>query len=212
MLPTAAGQRSRRKREPKPTAEKDTAHDCVNAMFGDMEPETLLTLVTGEDESDMLSFVTAQMSAKAGIKQFGDKGTEAIMKEMEQLLHRKVMEGRKANTLTKQQKKAALKCLMFLKEKRCGKIKGRGCADGRKQRPRKTKEETSAPTIMTEALFLTCIIDAMEDRCVVTCGIPGAFVQVDMDELVHLKLEGELAEILIRIDPSSPTACDLGER
>ena len=57
------------------------------------------------------------------------------------------MSARQGKSLTKTQKKAALKYLMFLKQKRCGKIKGRGCADGRKQRVYKTKEETSSPTI-----------------------------------------------------------------
>ena len=142
------------------------------------------------------------MSAKAGLKQFSDKGARAIMTELEQLLYRKVMQGRKAGELTREQKKAALKYLMFLKQKRCGKIKGRGCADGRKQRLYKTKEETSSPTISIEALFLTCIVDALEHRCVATCDIPGAFMQADMDELIHVKLEGELATLLIRLDPT----------
>ena len=32
------------------------------------------------------------------------------------------------------------------------------------------------------------------------CDIPGAFMQADMDELVHMKLEGELVELLIKVD------------
>jgi len=91
---------------------------------------------------------------------------------------------------------------MFLKQKRCGKIKGRGCADGRKQRVYKTKEETSSPTIHVESLFLTSIIDALEGRKVVTLDIPGAFMQADIDELIHVKLEGEIADLLVRADPS----------
>ena len=91
---------------------------------------------------------------------------------------------------------------MFLKEKRCGRVKGRGCADGRKQRIYKTKEETSSPTISLEALFITCIIDAMERRSVTTVDIPGAFMQADIDEKLHIKLEGDIALLLVRIDPS----------
>ena len=33
-----------------------------------------------------------------------------------------------------------------------------------------------------EALFLTCIIDAMEGWCVATCDVPGAFMQTDINE------------------------------
>ena len=124
------------------------------------------------------------------------------MQELEQLLYRKVIVGRKASDLTLSQRKAALQYLMFLKEKRCGKVKARGCADGRKQRVYKTKDETSSPTMNVEALFITCLIDAMEGREVMTCSIPGAFMQSEMDELIHMKLEGEIALLLIRLDPS----------
>ena len=80
---------------------------------------------------------------------------------------------------------------MFLKQKISGRIKGRGCADGRKQCKFKTKEESSAPTISTEALFLTCKINALEKRDVATTEIPGAFMQADMDEIVNMKIEGK---------------------
>jgi hypothetical protein len=166
-------------------------------MFEDMDPNSIFELTSGEDEEDMLSFITVQMTAKAGLKYFGQDGADAIMVELEQLLYCKVMDGCKAGDLSKEQKKAALKYLMFLKEKRCGKIKGRGCADGRKQRLYKTKEESSSPTVSIKALFLTCMIDAMEDCYIVTCDIPGAFMLADIDELIHIKLEGELVDLLI---------------
>jgi hypothetical protein len=57
--------------------------------------------------------------------------------------------------LTAEERKWALRYLMFLKEKRCGTIKGRGCADGWKQRDYMTKQETSSPTVATEALLLS---------------------------------------------------------
>jgi Reverse transcriptase (RNA-dependent DNA polymerase) len=31
--------------------------------------------------------------------------------------------------------------------------------------------------------------------------IPGAFMQADMDELVHMRLEGTMAELLVKLDP-----------
>jgi hypothetical protein len=31
--------------------------------------------------------------------------------------------------------------------------------------------------------------------------IPGAFMQADMDEVVHMKLEGQMAELLVQLDP-----------
>ena len=181
---------------------KDPALEYIHTLFGSTDPETVFTLLTGRELDHILSFLTEQMSVKRGLRQFGNAGAQAIMSELEQLVYRKVMEGRSANDLTTSQKKAALKYLMFLKQKRCGKIKGRGCADGRKQWMYKSKDEMSTPTISTEALFLTCLIDTMEGRCVVTCDMPGAFMQMDIDELVHLKLEGKIAELLVKVDPS----------
>jgi hypothetical protein len=90
---------------------------------------------------------------------------------------------------------------MFLKKKRCGRIQGRGCADSRKQGVYKSKEETSAPTVATESLMLSCVINANERRTVMTADIPGAFMQADMDEILHMKLEGLLAKLLTRVDP-----------
>jgi hypothetical protein len=49
--------------------------------------------------------------------------------------------------------------------------------------------------------MLSCIIDAMERRDIATVDIPGAFMQADMDETVHVKLEGKMAELLVMIDP-----------
>ena len=50
-------------------------------------------------------------------------------------------------------------------------------------------------------MFLYCIINAKETRDIVTCDIPGAFVQVDMDEMIHLHLTGILATLLTQVDP-----------
>ena len=71
------------------------------------------------------NFRTAQMSAKRGLRQFGQEGADTLMKELQQLINRRVMRPRDANTLSQGEKKSALKYLMFLKEKRCGKVNGR---------------------------------------------------------------------------------------
>jgi hypothetical protein len=97
----------------------------------------------------------------------------------------------------------ALRYLMFLKEKRCGTIKGCGCADGRSQRKYMSKEETSSPTLATEALALTCVVDTIKKRDVATADIPGAFMQSKMKQgKVMMKLEGVMAEVILKIDPS----------
>jgi hypothetical protein len=145
--------------------------------------------------------VMTQYNVKKGLKIFGEAGAEAVVTEMKQLHDRAVIQPRLANMLTQDEKRKSLQYLMFLKKKRCGRIKGRGCADGRKQRVYKTKEETSAPTVSVESLFLSCVINAKEHRKVVTCDIPGAFMQADIDEVLHMRLEGPLAKLLTKVDP-----------
>jgi hypothetical protein len=145
--------------------------------------------------------VMTQHRIKRGLQEYGKAGAEAVIAEMQQLHDQAVIKPKRSKMLTINEKKKTLNYLMFLKKKRCGMIKGRGCADGRKQRLYKTKKETSAPTVAIEALMLSCTIDAMEKHTVVTCDIPGAFMQTDMDEVLHMKLEGPLAKLLTKVNP-----------
>ncbi|KAI2499082.1 Reverse transcriptase (RNA-dependent DNA polymerase) [Fragilaria crotonensis] len=145
------------------------------------------------------STVMTQHSVKKGLKLFGEKGIDAIMKELDQLHTRKVLKPKK--NLNCKERRDSLQYLMFLKEKRNGIIKARGCADGRKQREFTTKEEASSPTVAIESVMLSCAIDARERRDVATVDLPGAFMQADMEDTVHMKLEGKMAELLVRCDP-----------
>ena len=148
---------------------------------------------------------TPQMSMRMGIKLFGDKGREAVKKEIRQLHERGVLRGVHKTDLSWEQIKKALNYLMFLKRKRCGKIKGRGCADGRKQRDYIEKEDAASPTVATEAVFITAVVDAVEKRHVVVADIPGAFMHSDMDPNVHMRIEGLMAELLLEVDPDMYT-------
>ena len=64
-----------------------------------------------------------------------------------------------------------------------------------------TKEEASSPTVAIESVMLSCTIDERERRDVGIVDIPNAFMQADMDETVHMNLEGKMAELLVKIDP-----------
>ena len=48
----------------------------------------------------------------------------------------------------------------------------------------------TSPTAHTESVIITSVIDAYERRDVATVDIPGAFMQADMDEEVHVRLTG----------------------
>ena len=63
---------------------------------------------------------------------------------------------------TFEDKKKALASLMFITEKRNGDIKARKVADGSKQRTYDSydKSNGSSPTVATDSIFLTGVIDA----------------------------------------------------
>jgi hypothetical protein len=44
-------------------------------------------------------------------------------------------------------------------------------------------------------------IDAMEERDLAAVDIPGDFMQPDIDEVVHVRFEGEIAEMIVRMEP-----------
>jgi len=70
-----------------------------------------------------------------------------VATELRQLHVRDVLDPKNSSELTAQEQASALAYLMFLKEKRTGEVKGRGCADGQLQWDYMTKEENSAPTV-----------------------------------------------------------------
>ena len=48
------------------------------------------------------------------------------------------------------------------------------------------REEASYPTVSTEAMMLSCIMDALEGRDVAMVGIPGAFLHAYMDDILNM--------------------------
>ena len=100
-----------------------------------------------KDLADLEGTVMTQMNMKRGIKTYGQAGVDAVQVKLKQLHERDVMQPIHAAELSKEQNKANLKYLMFLKNKRWGRIKGRGCANGRKQRTATNNGDASTPTV-----------------------------------------------------------------
>lgn len=142
----AAGMQTRPGRKKKPKTDTDFEYNMIHShvMHARLIDERR-GWMTFNDAKTLYNFLTEQMSAKAGLKRFGEAGAQAVMKELEQLLYRKVMHGRKSHELTQAEKRGALQYLMFLIQKRCGKIKGRGCADGRNKGYTKQRKRRAHP-------------------------------------------------------------------
>ena len=62
--------------------------------------------------------------------------------------------------LSRAEKVRALSSLMFTKEKRSGKVKGRACVNRAPQRSYIRKEDASFPTVANESVFITLVIAA----------------------------------------------------
>jgi Reverse transcriptase (RNA-dependent DNA polymerase)/Zinc knuckle len=152
-----------------------------------------------------------QYNLKKGLEKFGTAGINAVQDELRQLDMRDVFSPVNANTMSLIEKREALPYLMFLKQKRSGQIKGRGCADGRRQRLYSKKEDASSPTVAIESVFITSIIDASENRDIATVDIPGAFLQADVDEIIHIKLVGTMVDILLDLNGAKYEPCVIYE-
>ena len=144
-------------------------------------------------------------SLKAGLRKFGEKGRAATLKEMQQFDDREVYYPVNVNDLTEQERRRAMESLLFLVEKRDGKVKARFVANGSSQREYMGREQSASPTVMTESIMITSVIDAKQGRDVMTCDIPNAFVQTEMDkgkkgERVTMKIRGALVDILLEMD------------
>ena len=81
-------------------------------------------------------------------------------------------------------------------------MKARGCTDGRSQREYIGKEEASSPTVSIYDIMTCFTINSINDRHVVTCNIPGAFLQVNWlaDKPTYLRFDGIMVNMLCKID------------
>lgn len=146
-----------------------------------------------------------QLSMKVGLKEWGDPARKAIHSEMKQLHFRDTFTPLRYKDLTPTQRGTILESHLFLKLKRDGTIKGRTVAGGNKQRDYISKEDASSPTVATEAVLLSCIIDAEEGRDVAVIDIPNAFIQTrveDEADMAIIKIRGILVDMLEDIAPT----------
>ena len=68
-----------------------------------------------------------------------------------------------------------------------------------------TKEESSSPTVSLHALVGSCVMDALDDRIVITVDIPSVFLQGDWPQDEHLGyiiFEGLMVDMICEKDPS----------
>jgi hypothetical protein len=130
------------------------------------------------------------MSASTGIKVYGQPAVDAIQKEFCQPHDKGVFDPKLAG---------ALCAVNLIKEKRSG-VQGRTCADGSVQCNLVDKSETTSPTVASDALLYTILIDAKERRDVATADVVGAYLNPYMDDFTLLNLTGKTVDIMVDVD------------
>merc|ERR1712086_750322 len=107
-----------------------------------------------------------QYSMKKAKELFGEKADAAVMRELYQINNFETYVPLKASNLSWEEKKKALKSLIFVTEKRNGDTKARKVADGSKQRTYDGygKSDGLSPTVVTEITVMTEVVDAKERR------------------------------------------------
>jgi hypothetical protein len=95
---------------------------------------------------------------------------------------------------------------MFLRENRDGAVKGRMVSNGKPTREWLSREDSASPTAALKSIMLTAVIDAHEERDVMTCDIPNVFIQAlmpevkDGNERVMIKITGVLVNRLVKLN------------
>ena len=105
--------------------------------------------------------------------------------------------------ISREDKMKALSSLVFIDEKRDGRVKARTCAVCSKQRtfPGYVKSGWASPMVTTDGVIITSTIEIHEGRDVAVADIPNAFHNANNSEENLMLLKGNLAELMVQIDP-----------
>jgi hypothetical protein len=145
-----------------------------------------------------------RISVKAGLKRFGKRATESILKELKSINDKGVFELVKLDSLSNTQKKKIIRGFIFLKEKflpdgRFDKLKSRLVAGGNGQdRSLYADSDIQSPTASLQSILMVATLAALEKRKVLTMDIGSAYLNADMKEEVYLSLDREIADVSVR--------------
>ena len=125
---------------------------------------------------------------------------------MKHLHERIVFEPIYRNYLTEQEKKRAMESLIFLVQKRPGKVKSRTVANGSTQIEYIDRDDAVRPTEARNAINITGVIESKQGRVVMTNDVPNAFAQTTVpqekgDKIIIINIWGALIDILCEISP-----------
>ncbi|CAJ1938584.1 unnamed protein product [Cylindrotheca closterium] len=180
----------------------ERAHNSIFQQSGTEKKATY-----NVDESLVISRVIQQICDEI----FKERGKEAALKELDQLIKRSCWTPTSIGELNESKKRKAVDAMMLLAEKNSGDIKGCFVYKGNETRDWLSREDTASPTASHEGICCTGVIDAHKGRCMMSMDIPNAFTQTLMPDLgdgedrVIMKVTGLMVQYMIDLDP---TYCD----
>jgi hypothetical protein len=104
----------------------------------------------------------------------------------------------------KEKWKQNLESHVFVKKKCTRQIKACKVAGGNKQRDFISKENASSPTVATESVLLTSLVDAQENCNIAIMDILNAFIQMvveDDEDKVVMRITGHMVNVLVKVVP-----------
>jgi hypothetical protein len=155
--------------------------------------------------SKVVEMVMTQLSLKAALKQWGKDTKAAVEAEAKQLHWHNSFRPVYWKDVDKERWEQILESHVFVKKKHMGQIKARKVAGGNKQRDLISKENVSSPTVATESVLLTSLVDAQENCDVALVDIPNAFIQMvveNNEDKVVMRIRGHMVDVLLKVAPS----------
>ena len=175
--------------------------------------ETVIAMLEARKKAtEVLS--SANISVRDALRTRGDEARRVILKELKQMLVRKVFRPVHRDSLDAVQRRSTIRSSMFLKAKylpsgEFDKLKARLVAGG-DQQDKTLYDDLSSATVSTSSVFTLAAVAAHERRHVAVVDIGGAFLNANMrsDIVVHMRLDRTMSEFLITLDDSYRTYVD----
>jgi hypothetical protein len=152
--------------------------------------------------AERMQAAALHVTLRKALETFGTPGLEAVRRELGQLLRRRVWTPVPRGTRTSS---APLPCQLFLREKvdaegRVIRVKGRLVAGGHRQY--RGTDDHASPTVATEALLTIIGIAGAQGHDFASMDVEAAYLEVDIDREMYMRLGPDIATHLLDMDPS----------
>jgi len=146
------------------------------------------------------------ISVRKALREREDEAVEVMMAELNQMHDKRVWTPVHFKNLSAEEKAGTIRSSMFLKDKYTAsgafeKFKARLVAGGNGQ-DREMYDDLSSPTAATASIMAIAELAAREEKEAMALDVGGAFLEVDMIEKVHMRLDKTMTRMLVSIDDS----------